>query len=216
MRFVILSLEFDAGTFSGNGMYSMAQVWAPAAAAALCTAGNTSSLPKAAPSLMTMPLQARALTQLGHDVLVVAGAPPGYSEPSAGTAVEGVAALARQTFHVRAHSLPACTPPACLPLPLLASPAPLIDIHLHTPILAQVPLPSWGLLDASCAWREFATGAAQPHVAEAVAAARPHAVLGVDWHSVGAYDSLVAAAAASGRDVGCTSWPPPFVYLNYR
>lgn len=65
----------------------------------------------------------------------------------------------------------------------------------------------WGRLDASCAWREFAAGAGGGAAAAAAAAFQPHAVLGVDWHSVGAYQAL--AGALGGR-------LPPFVYLNYR
>lgn len=49
-------------------------------------------------------------------------------------------------------------------------------------------------------------GAGAPEVAAAAAAFRPAAVLGVDWHSVGAYEQLRGALPGA----------PPFIYLNYR
>ncbi|KAL4436763.1 hypothetical protein ABPG75_003902 [Micractinium tetrahymenae] len=74
MRFLLLSIEFNAGTFSGNGVYACSQ--------------------------------ARALTQLGHEVLVIAGAPPGHTQKAAEAAGEGAglveqqAALAWRILHV--------------------------------------------------------------------------------------------------------------------
>ncbi|KAI3425983.1 hypothetical protein D9Q98_007951 [Chlorella vulgaris] len=127
MRFVLLSLEFDAGTFSGNGIYACSQ--------------------------------ARSLAQLGHQVLVVAGAPAGRS--SNGTA----------------------TP---------AHPQQEQQHQLDQPRVLYVELPVWGCLDTSCGWREYAAGAGSTVAAE-VAAFGAAAVLGVDWHSVGAYDALAAA-----------------------
>lgn len=57
---------------------------------------------------------------------------------------------------------------------------------------------------------EWTCGAAAevgaPEVAAAAAAFSPAAVLGVDWHSVSAYEQLRAALPG----------PPPFIYLNYR
>ena len=94
--------------------------------------------------------------------------------------------------------------------------------------VAHIELSVWGCLDAGCAWREYAAGVGQPALAAAVAAFRPAAVLGVDWHSVAAYDQLAAAlqslagaaaaAASEGGDGGALPPPelPPFVYLNYR
>jgi len=69
-----------------------------------------------------------------------------------------------------------------------------------------VELPVWGRLDAGCSWKEFAAGAGAADVAAAAAAFRPAAVLGVDWHSVGAFDRLA----------GVLPGQPPFIYLNYR
>ena len=66
----------------------------------------------------------------------------------------------------------------------------------------------WGRLDAGCGWREYAACAGVPTVAAQVAAFGAAAALGVDWHSVGAYDALAAALPAAAL--------PPFVYLNYR
>lgn len=83
----------------------------------------------------------------------------------------------------------------------------------------QIELPTWGQLDAGCSWREFAAGASRPDVAAAVAAFRPAAILGVDWHSVAAYDTLVQALARSGSS-GCSGGSAaaalPYIFLNYR
>lgn len=51
-----------------------------------------------------------------------------------------------------------------------------------------------------------AAGAGAPEVVAAAAAFHPAAVLGVDWHSVGAYEQLRGALPGT----------PPFIYLNYR
>ncbi|KAL4423282.1 hypothetical protein ABPG77_004551 [Micractinium sp. CCAP 211/92] len=131
-----------------------------------------SPLPQLHPGIV----QARALTQLGHEVYVIAGAPRGHAGQAAAAgfaasktgAASGQAALAQRIMHVE--------------------------------------LPVWGRLDADCAWREFAAGVGAPEVAAAAAAFSPAAVLGVDWHSVGAYEQLRAALPG----------PPPFIYLNYR
>ncbi|KAI7843143.1 hypothetical protein COHA_003314 [Chlorella ohadii] len=159
MRLVLLSIEFNAGTFSGNGVYACSQ--------------------------------ARALTQLGHEVLVVAGAPPCHA-PAAGSTGPG-------------HEAP----------PLAAQ-------------ILHIELPTWGRLDAACAWRDFAAGACRPDVAAAVAAFGPTAILGVDWHSVAAYDALVEALArhngsgssssgsGSSAGSGIAAAAPPYVFLNYR
>ena len=97
------------------------------------------------------------------------------------------------------------------------------------------------MLDASCAWREFAQGAAAPAAAARVASFRPHAVLGVDFHSAPAYELLLPAMTrglveaiqeCTGRegDEGCGGKEagqgaagggrqrpaPPFLFLNYR
>jgi hypothetical protein len=89
-----------------------------------------------------------------------------------------------------------------------------------------VELPIWGQLDAGCAWREFAAGAAAPAVAHAVARFAPQAVLGVDWHSLAAYDALAAALAgtaagalAASDAAAATAAAPalaPFIFMNYR
>lgn len=93
----------------------------------------------------------------------------------------------------------------------------------------QIELPTWGRLDAGCSWREFAAGAGRPDVAAAVAAFRPTAILGVDWHSVAAYDALIEALArcststsrgsstsnSSGGSAAAAA-ALPYIFLNYR
>lgn len=69
----------------------------------------------------------------------------------------------------------------------------------------------WGRLDEQCSWREFAEGAATDGIASAVAAFLPDAVLGVDWHSVGAWQRLQHADSLSSALATV-----PYVYLNYR
>eukprot|EP00887_Chlorella_sp_A99_P008095 scaffold12.g8095.t1 len=76
--------------------------------------------------------------------------------------------------------------------------------------LIEIPLPLWGRLDAGCAWREFAAGAGAPGVVALVAEFAPDAVLGVDWHSLPAYEALAGGLGAAGVA------PPPFCFMNYR
>jgi hypothetical protein len=74
----------------------------------------------------------------------------------------------------------------------------------------QIALPAWGCLDERCSWREFADGAGSDAVAAAVAAFEPEAALGVDWHSLGAWQRLQ-------RHHLCSRLASvPFAYLNYR
>ena len=74
----------------------------------------------------------------------------------------------------------------------------------------QIALPAWGCLDDKSSWREFADGAGNCAVAAAVAAFQPEAVLGVDWHSLGAWQRL------QQHHLGSDLASVPFVYLNYR
>jgi hypothetical protein len=74
----------------------------------------------------------------------------------------------------------------------------------------QIALPAWGCLDQKSSWREFADGSGNDATAAAVAAFQPQAALGVDWHSLGAWQRLqqhhtLASLAAV-----------PYIYLNYR
>ena len=74
----------------------------------------------------------------------------------------------------------------------------------------QIALPTWGCLDEESSWREFAEGAGDDAIAAAMAAFQPQAALGVDWHSLGAWQRLQQHRL-------CTSLAPaPFFYLNYR
>ncbi|GBF97548.1 hypothetical protein Rsub_10149 [Raphidocelis subcapitata] len=142
MRLLFITIEYQSGTFSGNGIYSMQQVAALAAA--------------------------------GHKVMVIAGRPAAPGDP------------------------PASAAPAAEPAPpAAAAPA---------AALLEVTLPTWGTLDAGCAWEAFASGSAA--AAAAVAAFAPAAVLGVDWHSGAAYAALRARLPAGTR--------LPYVYSNYR
>lgn len=78
----------------------------------------------------------------------------------------------------------------------------------HTSL--QIALPTWGCLDESSSWREFAEGAGQDAIAAAVAAFQPEAALGVDWHSLGAWQRLQQHLQ------GGSLVQVPFFYLNYR
>lgn len=168
------------------------------------------------PPLRPPSLQARALMQLGHEVLVIAGAPRCYAPPAAVQRVLRVSSLGGSLLAVQLEApVPAPCPPACPSLPCCPPPP-------------QVELPRWGSLDAGCSWREFASGAAAPAIAAEAQAFRADAVLGVDWHSAAAYDALAAAtaaaagggaAAAGGEEEGGGRGGgglPPFLYLNYR
>jgi hypothetical protein len=62
----------------------------------------------------------------------------------------------------------------------------------------------WGRLDASCSWKEYAAGVSE--VLGLVTDFQPQVVLGVDWHSVAAYDAMIKRVAK----------PWDFVYMNYR
>lgn len=110
-----------AGTFSGNGVYACSQVRQPPRSPVFY-APHVHAWPRALPCTRhacwrsshicaSTFMQARALTQLGHEVLVVAGAPPGQAKKAAragrgegaadeaGTAGQQ-AALAQRIFHV--------------------------------------------------------------------------------------------------------------------
>ena len=82
--------------------------------------------------------------------------------------------------------------------------------HVGAWQLIEVPLPVWGRLDAECSWQEFAEGAGSEPCVAAVAAFEPEAALGVDWHSVAAFERLAAGLRAGGAAV------PPFIFMNYR
>ncbi len=55
---------------------------------------------------------------------------------------------------------------------------------ISAPIHLQVPVSTWGRLDASASWQELAEGAAQAQVLQAVEQFKPDVVLGVDWTSL--------------------------------
>lgn len=65
---------------------------------------------------------------------------------------------------------------------------------------------SWGRLDVTAPWQEYAAGAATPEALEAVRSFAPEVVLGVDWSALPAYRALKPALEADTT----------FVYLNYR
>lgn len=74
--------------------------------------------------------------------------------------------------------------------------------------LMEVEVPSWGRLDAGAPWREYAQGAAQAHVVEAVRQFQPQVVLGVDWSALPAYNAICQQLEQPP--------PPPLVFLCYR
>ncbi|KAG2442073.1 hypothetical protein HYH02_009864 [Chlamydomonas schloesseri] len=128
LRILFISLEFRAGTFSGNGVYACAQV--------------------------------RALAAAGHKVFVVSAAPAHAGKPED-------------------------------------------DLGAHR--IVEVPVSSWHRLDAGAPWREFAAGASDPAVTQAVAAFAPQYVFGVDWSALAAVRALAPYTRGA-----------PYVYLNYR
>jgi hypothetical protein len=82
--------------------------------------------------------------------------------------------------------------------------------QLHA--LASVPLPSWGRLDRTSAWREFADGCgADAVLLERVARFAPEAVFAVDWSGVIAWEEGLC------RGLSGTPWADiPCLYLNFR
>ena len=104
MRLVLLSIEFNAGTFSGahahQGTRWKTRRGSASAVARACPGGtfHFGHAPPAAGNGVYACSQARALTQLGHEVLVVAGSPPGHA-PAAGSAGQDPP-LAAQVLHV--------------------------------------------------------------------------------------------------------------------
>jgi hypothetical protein len=82
--------------------------------------------------------------------------------------------------------------------------------QLHA--LASVPLPSWGRLDRTSAWREFADGCgADAVLLERVARFAPEAVFAVDWSGVIAWEEGLR------RGWRGTPWADiPCLYLNFR
>lgn len=106
MRLLCISLEFTAGTFSGNGIYCISQARA-AGDRGVGSAAGPPGLQAAAPpprppagrrGLSALPrssttaaaLQVRALSRLGHQVLVLCGKPEGHAEAQR---LEGAAGL---------------------------------------------------------------------------------------------------------------------------
>jgi hypothetical protein len=77
--------------------------------------------------------------------------------------------------------------------------------------VVDVPLPaaSWGRLDHTSGWREFAAAAAESTVVSAVAAFAPTVMFAVDWSGVVAADRLAAALPAPASSC-------PIVWLNFR
>ena len=75
----------------------------------------------------------------------------------------------------------------------------------------QVPLSSWGRLDASAPYEEFAEGGSSPQIISYVASFSPAIVMMVDWSALELYRRLKQRA----RDSKGLSLAP-MVNLNYR
>jgi hypothetical protein len=95
MRLLFLTLEFSAGTFSGNGQLAKSQA---GASALLVLAQQQGAAQTTQPRCACM--QVRSLTDLGHEVLVICGTPPGHREPASREGAVDV--------------IQACPPPATL------------------------------------------------------------------------------------------------------
>lgn len=78
------------------------------------------------------------------------------------------------------------------------------------PTLIPIPLPVWGRLDLECAWQEFALGCGSPTIAKRIGEFQAEAILGVDWHSIQAYEQLAASLRSHAFSV------PPYSCSNYR
>lgn len=202
MRIVFISLEFTAGTFSGNGVYATSQVrgvHGPQHAQTPELRRRRGSRPVADKAALAV--QVRALAALGHEVLVISAKP---ADHAAAARREG----AQQLFEVgRGLGRPALRLPIRPDEPPAASSQPQPAAPWASSFAAQVPVPSWGRLDASAPWREFAAGAQRPELLQAVERFGPQVALGVDWSSLQVLEALAAH-------------PPlqrlPFVFLNYR
>lgn len=72
-RLMFISLEFSAGTFSGNGVYARSQAGDPSVL--------TSVTDETVPCQMVACLQVRSLCQQQCDLLVLSGKPTGYGAP---------------------------------------------------------------------------------------------------------------------------------------
>jgi hypothetical protein len=134
------------------------------------------------------PKQVQALASHGHQVVVIAGKPADHAPISSSSSSSS-----------SSHTTPQPHPNAAAP----------------PPALLEVPLPTWARLDRGCAWQAFAAGCGAPEIVSAVAAFRPEAVLGVDWHSLPAYRTLLTALSARAP-AGLASAAPPYIYNSYR
>lgn len=76
--------------------------------------------------------------------------------------------------------------------------------------LVEIPLSSWGKLDAGCAWRQFSKGGFEISIVQQVMDFDAEAVLGVDWSSFPVYDALTKSLKAKHSPL------PPFLFLCYR
>ena len=205
-RLVFISLEFSAGTFSGNGVYARSQACRDFVRPICAKLPQHPVLFFAFAVLRS--LQVRSLCQQQCDLLVISGKPPGYSAPDQ---TEGAQQLIQVTS-VFLHSVLeywSCS---------LAQMHSEINITLRSicfrPLTFcsswQVQLPIWDRLDQGSGWAELAKQAAAPEVVQQVAAFHPDAILGVDWSSLPAYKALAAAFTAHKLTV------PPYIYMNYR
>lgn len=86
-RLMFVSLEFSAGTFSGNGVYARSQ------AGASCVVRSIIAI--SLPCQMIAHLQVRSLCQQQCDLLVLSGKPTGYSAPPQ---TEGAKQLIQVTY----------------------------------------------------------------------------------------------------------------------
>ena len=81
----------------------------------------------------------------------------------------------------------------------------LAETHTSNSHISPVPVPTWRLLTLDCSWREFADRSIL--FLERILNFNPEIVIGVDWHSIRAFQSL---------RINGLSKEVPYVFCNYR
>eukprot|EP00210_Caulerpa_lentillifera_P002207 g2121.t1 len=132
LRILYLTLEYSAGTFSGNGVYSQAQVL--------------------------------SIAQHGHQVMVISAKPHLHKDPLN---------------------------------------------HKGATELLEIPVSTWGRLDYSSPWKEFASKI-ESTVFRRVCAFEPDVIVTVDWSAFPVYEKLKEQYIANKQ------MPPPMVWSVYR
>eukprot|EP00850_Spirogloea_muscicola_P001236 SM000004S15106 [mRNA] locus=s4:1239196:1242035:- [translate_table: standard] len=188
LRLAFLTLEYKAGTFSGNGVYSQSMV---------------RSLSKLGHSVLVLSGRPPAGAVAGR---------PRFPATRSGCAYTALGVGPRCEPGYSADSL--ASPPGWGRQASGAEAAPAEEVHGVRTLeagLVEIPVPVWGRLDWRCGWKEFAAGVSPTMVAEVVRF-RPDWVLIVDWSALDAYHQLAKSEAWEAALLPL----PPMAYLNYR